>query len=153
MRTPSGPIEPATQARSPAARRAIAAPSSLMRAQLVGQAEVGELEAVGAERVGLDDVGARVDVLAVHVGDEVRLREVQLVEAAIEEDAPRVEHRAHRAVADEHAPIELGQKPLHQRDGCGSANPARDGSQRAASGWTAAGTSRSSLSQMKSLLL
>ena len=37
-----------------------------------------------------------------HLGDEVRLRQVQLVERAVEEDALRVEHRPHRAVADEH---------------------------------------------------
>ena len=50
------------------------------------------------------------DVGLVDLGDEVGLGEVQLVEGAVEEDALRIEHRAHRAVADEHAPIELREK-------------------------------------------
>ena len=77
---------------------------------LVGQAEVAQLDAVGAEGVGLDHVRAVADVGLVDLGDEIGLREVQLVEGAIEEDALGVEHRAHRAVADEHAPIELREK-------------------------------------------
>ncbi len=99
---------------------------------LVGQPEIGELEAIRAERIRLDHVGAGADVFAVHVGDEIGPGDVQLVEAAIEEDAARVEHRAHRAVADEHTLIERVEKGV---------------------GHFVAGTSRSSLSQMKSLLL
>ena len=43
--------------------------------------------AVGAERVRLDDVGAGAHVGLVHFGDEIRLRQVQLVERAVQEDA------------------------------------------------------------------
>ena len=49
--------------------------------------------------------GAHVGL--VHFGDEVRLREVELVERPVQEDAARVEHRPHRAVADEDAGVEL----------------------------------------------
>ena len=38
-----------------------------------------------------------------HLGDELGLRQVELVERSVEEDALRVEHRPHGAVADEHA--------------------------------------------------
>src|SRR6185503_17670753 len=55
----------------------------------------------GAERVGLDDVGARLDVIAVDAGDELRLRDVELVVAAGEEDAALVEQRAGRSVEQE----------------------------------------------------
>ena len=93
-----------------AAWRAIFAPCALIVVQLVGEAERAELDAVGAERVGLDDVGAGADVLLVHLGDEIRLREVQRVEALVDEDALRVQHRPHRAVADEHALVERFEK-------------------------------------------
>ena len=49
---------------------------------LVGQAEVTQLDAVGAEGVRLDDVGAVAHVGLVDLGDQVGLREVQLVEAS-----------------------------------------------------------------------
>ena len=41
---------------------------------------------------------------AVDLDDEVGLGEIQRVEAAVDEDALRVQHRAHRAVADEDTP-------------------------------------------------
>jgi hypothetical protein len=116
------------------------------RLGLVGQTEVGQLEPVGAKGVRLDDVGARADVLAVHLGDQVGLRQVEFVETAIEKDALAIEHRPHRAVTDQHARID------------GSRNPCMGGA-RAASvrpskfevSAPLAGTSMSALS--KSLLL
>ena len=60
--------------------RDAARPGSVDRVQPVGQAERAELDPVGAERVGLDDVGAGAHVRLVHLGDQIRLREVQLVE-------------------------------------------------------------------------
>ena len=92
-----------------------ARPATLIVVQPSVEAERGQLDAVGAERVGLDDVGAGAHVGLVHVGDEVGLREVQLVEAAIEEDALGVEHRPHRAVADEHALVERFEKGFSRR--------------------------------------
>ncbi len=97
-----------------AAVRAIARALRVDETHGVGQAEVGQLEPVGAERVRLDDVGARAHVLRVHLGDQIRLREVQLVEAAVEEDALGVQHRPHRAVTDEHALFEGVEEPLHR---------------------------------------
>lgn len=101
--------------------------------EFVGQAEAAQLHAVGAERVGFDDVRARAHVLTVHAGDQVRLAEVQRVEGAVDEDALGIEHRAHRAVADKHPLIERFKKRT----------------QGAAGGCT----SRSVLSHTKSLLL
>ena len=116
MRMPSGPIEPATYALL--ARRVARDPRALRvdRVQLVGDAERSELDAVGAERVGLDDVGAGADVFLVHLGDQIRLRQVQRVEALVDEDALRVQHRPHRAVADQHALLERFKERFHQID-------------------------------------
>ncbi len=80
------------------------------RVYLLSEAEVTQLDAIGAEGVGLDHVRAVADVGLMDLGDEVGLGEVQLVEGAIEEDALGIEHRAHRAVADEHTPFELREK-------------------------------------------
>ena len=55
------------------------------------------------EGVGLDDVRAGADVFLMDLGDQIRLRDVERVEALVDEHALRVQHRAHRAVADEHA--------------------------------------------------
>jgi hypothetical protein len=46
-----------------------------------------------------------LQILAVHVHDQVRLRLIERLEAAIDEDALRVQHGAHGAVADEHTII------------------------------------------------
>jgi hypothetical protein len=70
-----------------------------------------ELEPVGAERVGLDDVGAGLEVLVVDLADEAGVREVELVEAAVQEDPARVEHRAHGPVEHERP----GREPVEKR--------------------------------------
>ena len=75
------------------------------RPDLIAEAEAAQLHAVRAEGVGLDDVGAGLQVLAVHVDDQIGLRLVERLEAAIDEDALRVQHGAHGAVADEHTII------------------------------------------------
>ena len=67
---------------------------------VVGQPVVGQLPRVGAEGVGLDDLRARLHVGPVDVADQVRLLQVQLVVADVEEGALAVEHGAHRAVDD-----------------------------------------------------
>ena len=41
-----------------------------------------------------------------NLGDQIRLRHVQRVEALVDEDTLGVEHRAHGAVADEHPLVE-----------------------------------------------
>jgi hypothetical protein len=87
-----------------------AGPLDVHRMHAVSEAERPELHAIRAERVGFDHVGAGADVLLVNFPDEVGLGEVQLVETAVEEDPPRVEHGAGRTVAHEHAPIEFFQE-------------------------------------------
>ena len=42
-------------------------------------------------------------VLLVHLCHQIGLRDVQRVEALVDEHALRIQHRAHGAVADEHA--------------------------------------------------
>ena len=59
-------------------------------AQLLGDAEGGQARAVGAEGIGLQNLRAGLDVLLVDLADQVGRREVQLVEAAVDEDAARV---------------------------------------------------------------
>ena len=48
-----------------------------------------------------------------HFHDAGRLGEIQCVEAPIDEDAFGVQHRAHRAVADEHTFVDRLEKWLH----------------------------------------
>jgi hypothetical protein len=74
-----------------------------------------ELDAVRAERVGFDDVGAGADVFLMDLGDQIRLGDVQRVEALVDEDALRIEHRPHRAVTDEDALIQRVHKWLQHR--------------------------------------
>ena len=60
----------------------------------------GELEAVRAEGIGLDPVGAGLDVLGVDALNDLGIVEVEDVEAGVERHAPGIEHGAHRAVAE-----------------------------------------------------
>ncbi len=55
-------------------------PLEVDRLDLVTESERAELDAVGAECIGLDHVRPRPDVPLVHLGHEVGLRQVQLVE-------------------------------------------------------------------------
>jgi hypothetical protein len=68
------------------------------RRHLIGEAVAGQRDAVGAEGVGLDHLGAGVDVVAVDPRDQVGLGDHQLVVAAGVQHAAIVEQRAHRAV-------------------------------------------------------
>ena len=65
-----------------------------------------ELEAIGAKGVGLDQVGAHRDVVGVDRLDEPRVVQVEDVKAGVERHPARVEHRAHRAVAEERPCVE-----------------------------------------------
>ena len=108
-------------------------------AEAIGQTERAQLDAIRAERVGLDDVSARLRVGLVHRDHARRIAQVQGIEGAIDEDALRVEHRAHPTIADEDALVERFEK-------------GREFAERACC--VAGGaTSRSALSQMKSSLL
>ena len=65
-----------------------------------GQSMAGQPEAVGAEGVGLKNLGAGLQVLLVNGEDQAGIGEVQLVVAAVDEDAAGVEHGAHGAVGE-----------------------------------------------------
>ncbi len=82
-------------------------------AQLVGQAEAAQLDAVGAEGVRLDDIGPGPDVIPVHLGDLAGLGQVQRIKAPVDEHALRIEHRPHGAVAHEDAFVDGFEKWLH----------------------------------------
>ena len=88
--------------------RALAVDLHDLRVEAVGP----ELQPVRAERVGLDDVGARVDVFLVHRAHQLGVRQVELVEAAVHEHAAGVQHRAHGAVADDDAFLETARERL-----------------------------------------
>ena len=81
MRMPSGPIAPGDPGLL--ARGVPGDPRALQvdRVHAIRQPERAELDAIGAERVRLDDVRAGAHVGLVHFGHQVRLRQVQLVEA------------------------------------------------------------------------
>jgi hypothetical protein len=66
------------------------------------QPELRELQPVGAERVGLHEIDPHLGVAAVDLPDQGRVGQVQLVETAVQEDAMLVQHRPHRAVAEQH---------------------------------------------------
>jgi hypothetical protein len=93
----------------------------------VGDVVVGQVGQVRAERVGLDGVGAGLEVGAVDVADHVRAGGVEDLVAALEAGEvvehqvaalPGVlEHRAHRAVGDEDALVERVEEASV---GCGS---------------------------------
>jgi hypothetical protein len=97
------------------ARRAArdARPFDVDRDQRVGQTERPELDPVGAEGIGLDDVGAGADVILVDFLDELRPRQVQRIEALVDEHALRVP-RPHRPIADEDPLVQCFDEWLHQ---------------------------------------
>src|SRR5207245_1476518 len=75
------------------------------------EAVAGELDPVGAEGIGFDQLGTGGNVRSVNFLHDFGLGEVQLVERALEADAPGVELGAHGAVAQEGAsakPLEEG---------------------------------------------
>ena len=78
----------------------------------VAEAMALQAEGVCAEGVGLDDLRAGLQVLGVDTGDGLRLREVQLIEAAVDEDSAVIEHGAHGTVG-EHA--SAGEEPVKDR--------------------------------------
>ncbi len=65
------------------------------------QAVDPQLEAVGAEGVGLDTVRARGDVLGVDAQDDLRVVDTDDVEARVQRHAAGIEHGAHGPVAEE----------------------------------------------------
>ncbi len=107
MRTPSGPTAPATNAESFAASRASRTPAWLMACSFSAMPKAARRGRLGAEGVGLEDLGAGFDVLLVDLADQVGLRQVQLIEAAVDEHAAGVEHGAHGAIGHDDATGQL----------------------------------------------
>src|SRR5262245_12886222 len=58
----------------------------------------GELDLVRAEAVRFDQLGARLDVGAMDLFNDVALAQVELIVTAVDEHTLRVEHRPHRAI-------------------------------------------------------
>ena len=85
-------------------------------AHAVGEAVALEPEAIAAEGVGLDDLGAGLKILLVDSANDIRLREVEFVVAAIDEDAAAVKHGAHGAVAEHGAAVCAGVEELLRAD-------------------------------------
>src|SRR4051794_36810347 len=57
-------------------------------------------KAIGAEGIGLDDLGSRVNVITVDGADGLGLRQIEFVVAAIDKDALLVQQRSHGSVAE-----------------------------------------------------
>jgi hypothetical protein len=72
----------------------------------------GQPEPVRAEGVGLHNLGARADIRRMQVPDQGRARQVQFRQRAVQRYPGRVQHRAHRAIADHHL---AGTKLLEHR--------------------------------------
>jgi hypothetical protein len=70
----------------------------------------GEPYGVGAERVRLDELGARGEVFTVDRLDQPRLGEVERIETLIEPDAMREQHGPHRSVGEQGTPGETLQQ-------------------------------------------
>ena len=75
-------------------------PLHIDRAQPVAEPERPELGAVRPERVGLDDVRPGSQVLIVHFAHQLGRRDIEGVEALVDEHALGVQHRSHGAIAD-----------------------------------------------------
>ena len=69
----------------------------------VADAKAIQTNAVSAEGVGFDDVGTGSEVRLVHRADQLRFRQVQVIEALVDANARAVEHGAHGAVDEEHS--------------------------------------------------
>ena len=82
----------------------------------VAEPEGAQLHPIGAERVGLDDVGAGAQVLAMHVAHHVGIAQAERLETAVDEHALAIQHGPHRAVADEHAVGQGGEEGLQHGD-------------------------------------
>src|SRR5262249_52733652 len=89
-------------------------PLAIDLAHLLLEAVGAELAAVRPEGGRLQEAGARGDVLLVDAAHEARVRDVELVEAAVEEDAARVQHRAHGAVGHDNALADALEEGLHK---------------------------------------
>jgi hypothetical protein len=75
--------------------------------QFLRDSESGQPHPAGAVGVGFENLRAGFGVLQVNLAHHVGLRQVQLVEAPVDEHTARVQHGAHGAIRDEDAPRQL----------------------------------------------
>ena len=68
---------------------------------LVRNTEVGQAQPVRAEGVGFQNFGAVAHVVLVDIADERRAGQIQLVVAAVNKDALRIENGSHGPIGDE----------------------------------------------------
>ena len=104
MGAPSGPTEPGHEdvpAGHVAGLPGDLGAAPIQPAGLVGEPVGGEADAVGAERRGLDQVGAGREVLAMDGADQFRPREDQLVQRGALGEPAREQERAHRPVGQQ----------------------------------------------------
>ena len=105
--------EPATRARPAAASRATRAPSRLILRTWASSPWGPSLKR-WAPKVLVSMTSAPASTYSSWtLAHEVGVREVELVEAAVQEDAAGVEHGAHGAVADEDAFVQALEQGLH----------------------------------------
>ncbi len=72
----------------------------------------GQLGAVGAKGIGLDDLGARRQIIHVHALDQVGVSDVDSVIALAGQDAAGIKLGAHGTVAQDWALLETGKKGM-----------------------------------------
>ena len=84
-------------------------------AHAIRDAVAPQAKAVSTERVGLDDLRARLEVIVVNPANHVRLRDVQLVVAPIDENSLGVQQRPHRSVAQHGDALQSFLKILRHR--------------------------------------
>ena len=75
--------------------------SAIDRIDPITQSEAPQLDPVGAESVGQNQLGARLDVGAVDIADQRRIRQHQFFITGIDEDAFFIDGRPHGAVEDQ----------------------------------------------------
>ena len=79
----------------------------------VREAVAPQLDAVGAEGVGQDELRAGLDIAAVDAGDQLRIAQRELLVAGIDKHALVVDDRAHRPVEDQGVPPQRFQVVPH----------------------------------------
>src|SRR5579885_366750 len=77
---------------------------------LINQAVPCKPECIGAERVGFNDFSSSLQVVVMNAADQVRLREVQFVIRAVDENSFLVQQCAHGAVTQHWGLFYAGKK-------------------------------------------
>src|SRR5207253_122076 len=78
------------------------------------EAVLAQLRRGRTEGICLNDVGAGVQVFSVNLAHEIRISDIQFIVTAINVNALRVQHSAHRAIKDVNAvTIKKGSERFH----------------------------------------